>query len=161
MSQAAQSNHYALDAPRLLGLKPNHPGLSASERKYVLVQSSSDLQAEHFLAGAVLINAGEVPLMAYMVTKGTVELRVPGAPHFLGPGAVLGMAEGLAHLPVLHSAVASTDVEVQALPVVDVEMSLERSSPKLRGILQLSIERILGDRFFASRVDSVFSTERR
>lgn len=158
MSQSTQSNHYALDAPRLLGLKPNQPGLSSSERKYVLLQSSPDLQAEHFSSGSVLIKAGEVPMTAYMVTKGTVELQTSGAPHLLGPGAVLGMAEGLAHLPLLHSAVASTDVEVQALSVVDVEMSLERSSPKLRGILQLSIERILGDRFFASRVDSAFPT---
>ncbi|MFM1827577.1 MAG: hypothetical protein RLY67_958 [Pseudomonadota bacterium] len=161
MSQTAQSKLYALDAPRLAGLKPNQPGLSSSERKYVLLQSSTDLQAEQFSMGSALIKEGEVPLTAYMVTKGTIELRTPGSPHLLGPGAVVGMAEGLANLPVLYGAYALTDVEVQALSVVDVEMSLERSSPKLRGILQLSIERILGDRFFASRVDSVFSTRGR
>jgi hypothetical protein len=72
----------------------------------------------------------------------------------------MGMAEGLSHLPMRYELRADAQVEARLLSILDIEMAMEKSPPKLRGIFRLSLERILGERFFKARRENMFLDEK-
>ncbi|MFM1826812.1 MAG: hypothetical protein RLY67_193, partial [Pseudomonadota bacterium] len=109
-----------------------------------------------FPVGSLISRAGQVPLDGVLITQGFASVVVNGVTHRLGPGSVIGVAEGLAELPLLHTYHAETPVEARVLPILDIEVAMEKSPPRLRGIFKLSLERILGERFFQVRNGNLF-----
>lgn len=130
--------------------------LSGSERKFAILRDARELEAADFNAGSVVLPAGLAPLTAVLIVEGYALWNVPGEPHRLGPGAVMGIAEGLAHLPMRAEVIAETALKARLLSIIDIEMALEKSPTKLPGIMRLSLERILGDRFFQARQGNMF-----
>lgn len=149
--------HYELLTEPQGGVSTSH---LSSERKFEVLKSAPELEVAHYKPGECILPAGVAPLSAVLITHGYAVWDVPGCPHRLGPGAVMGMAEGLSHLPLRYELRSEGDVEARLLSILDIEMAMEKSPPKLRGIFRLSLERILGDRFFQSRRETMFLDEK-
>lgn len=101
--------------------------------------------------GKVLFKAQDIPLHAFLLLKGVVRIDCKPNPQMVGPGAVLGLAEGLAQTPILFEVSAVTGLEVAEISIVDLERGLGHSGKVLQGVARLAMERILHDRAFGGR----------
>jgi len=71
--------------------------------------------------------------------------------QMVGPGAVLGLAEGLAQTPITFEVSAVSVLEVAEISIVDLERALGHSGKVLQAVARLAMERILHDRAFGGR----------
>ncbi len=118
-------------------------GLSSEDRLYYQLVSDLALETSVFKPGTVLCEFGQPVGNAYVVRQGEIEVRTEGLLHRVGPGAVLGLAAGLANLPHNMGATALTVVTASVIPVHKALKAISGSHPGLRGINRNTVMRIL------------------
>ena len=119
-------------------------GLSSEERLYCSLAKTTSLQTCIFGEGQMLGVAGLEVGAAYIVMVGCVELVAGSSKFMVGPGSVIGLAEGLAMLPHTWTATARSSV-VSAL-VIQLHSALSvlsRANPGLKGIERCTVMRTL------------------
>ena len=117
--------------------------LSSDERLYFTLWGCQHLSAANFNAKQPLATRGAEVSAAYFIVRGRL-LGVEGERIYrLGPGSVIGLAEGLAHLPYSMSVVCVTDVEARLLPIAQVDRLVPRMPLALRGIMRSAVVRTL------------------
>ena len=117
--------------------------LSSDERLYFTLWGCQHLSAANFNAKQPLATRGGEVSAAYFIVRGRL-LGVEGERIYrLGPGSVIGLAEGLAHLPYSMSVVCVTDVEARLLPIAQVDRLVPRMPLALRGIMRSAVVRTL------------------
>jgi CRP-like cAMP-binding protein len=123
--------------------------LSGQQRLFFQVWASQVLQVGVFGSGHALTKAGEVPVYGYVITSGEAR-RVPLDENveevILGPGSVLGLAEGLAGIPALHTVEAISSVNCKVIPIDVAAADIERLNPGMKGICRFTLGRILNGR---------------
>ena len=121
-----------------------HSGkLNANERLYFSLWGSSELSTSLIRAKTRFARQGEPVNSAYFVIKGAV-LGVKGDEIFrLGPGSVIGLAEGVGGLPHYMDAVAVDDVQVRVFPIYAISKLVKNMPPGLKGILKSTVMRTL------------------
>lgn len=123
---------------------------SSSQVKFNDLVTALSSRSQNVALGTVLFNAQDVPLHAFLILKGIVRIDCRPNPQMVGPGAVLGLAEGLAQVAISFEVSAVTSLEVAEISIVDVERDFGHSGMVLQGIARLAMERILHDRAFGS-----------
>lgn len=86
---------------------------------------------------------GEAVSSAYFIIKGAA-LGVRGDEIYrLGPGSVIGLAEGIGAQPHYMTTIAVDDVQVRVFPVYAIAKLVKNMPPGLRGILKSTVMRTL------------------
>ena len=121
-----------------------HSGkLNANERLYCSLWGSSELSTSLIRANTRLARQGEPGRSAYFVIKGAV-LGVKGDDIYrLGPGSVIGLAEGVGGVPHNMDAIAVDDVQVRVFPIYVISKLVKNMPPGLKGILKSTVMRTL------------------
>ena len=123
--------------------------LSGQQRLFFQVWASQVLQVGVFGSGHSLTKAGEVPVYGYVITSGEAR-RMPSDENadevILGPGSVLGLAEGLAEIPAIHTVEAISSVNCKVIPIDVAVADIERLNPGMKGICRFTLGRILNGR---------------
>jgi CRP-like cAMP-binding protein len=123
---------------------------SSSQVKFNDLMKALSGNSHSIEAGTVLFNPHEIPLHAFLLLKGVIRLDCSPSPQMVGPGAVIGLAEGLAQTSISFEALAATRLEVVEISVVDIERALGHAGKTLQGIARLAMERVLHDRIFGN-----------
>ena len=121
-----------------------HSGkLNANERLYFSLWGSSDLSSSLIRAKTRFTRQGEPVSSAYFVIKGSV-LGVKGDDIYrLGPGSVIGLAEGIGGLPYDMDAITVDDVQVRVFPIYVISKLVKNMPLGLKGILKSTVMRTL------------------
>jgi CRP-like cAMP-binding protein len=121
-----------------------HSGkLSANERLYFSLWGSAELSTSLIRAKTCFAHQGEAVSSAYFVIKGAV-LGVKGEEIYrLGPGSVIGLAEGVGGLPHDMDAIAVDDVQVRVFPIYEISRLVKKLPSGLKGILRSTVMRTL------------------
>ena len=118
--------------------------MSSQERLFFKVWASDKLKIGVFDVGIEILKKGEVPLSAYAITMGSVECTDGEHEYTLGPGSVLGLAEGLAETPLRHTYTVKEFVNCKIIPIPNAMRELQLTNTGLKAVCRMTIERILG-----------------
>jgi CRP-like cAMP-binding protein len=117
--------------------------LKGEERLYVSMLNTPLLNATMFLAHKVLIRAGEQFEQGFFIVNGEVEITDQNRTFTVGPGAVLGLSEGMVGLPSRYTAVASTSIQLKIIDFHTVDSIINVLPAEVRAILATIIKRNL------------------
>lgn len=118
-------------------------GLSSEDRLYYQLVSDLTLETGAYKPGSKLCEFGQPVANAYVVRQGELEVRTEGLTYRVGPGAVLGLAAGLASQPHNMTATALTVVSASVIPMHKAMRAVTTCHPGLRGINRNTVMRIL------------------
>ena len=91
--------------------------LNSNERLYLSLWSSKELNSASFDARKRIFTKGEEVPTAFFIVSGSL-LAVDGdLIERLGPGSVIGLAEGIRGLPCPRTVITVTPVQARALPL--------------------------------------------
>jgi CRP-like cAMP-binding protein len=127
-----------------LGVDANQPAdLSSDERLLLALLDTNLLKHKRLPAEQKIVSSGEEFEEAYVVVNGEVRATRGDQTFFLGPGAVLGVAEGLVSLPSRYTLMAQTDLLVKVIPFHKVDYIVHQLPPEFKSILVTIIKRNL------------------
>ena len=118
--------------------------MSSQERLFFKVWASEKLKIGVFDKGITMLKKGEVPLSAYAITLGTVECEDEEHDYVLGPGSVIGLAEGLAEEPLRYTYTVKEFVNCKIIPITNAIRELQMTNTGLKGVCRMTLQRILG-----------------
>jgi CRP-like cAMP-binding protein len=96
-----------------------------------------------FLPHKVLIRAGEQFEEGFFIVSGEVQITHKNKTYTVGPGAVLGLSEGMVGLPSRYTAVAATSIQLKIIDFHKVDSIINVLPSEVRAILATIIKRIL------------------
>lgn len=121
-----------------------HSGkLNANERLYFSLWGSSELSSSLIRAKTRFARKGEPVSSAFFVIKGSVLGVKDDDIYRLGPGSVIGLAEGVGGLAYSMDAIAVDDVQVRVFPIYAISKLVKNMPPGLKGILKSTVMRTL------------------
>ena len=125
-------------------LKLYHSGkLNANERLYFSLWGSSELSTSLIRAKTRFAKEGETVSSAYFIIKGAA-LGLKGDEIYrLGPGSVIGLAEGIAGIDYAMTVVAVSAVQVRVMPMGSINLLIQNMASGLRGIIRSIVMRTL------------------
>ncbi len=116
---------------------------TSDERLYFSLWGSSELSTSFFDARSRICTHGAPVGAAYFVIKGHA-LGVQGETIYrMGPGSVIGLAEGVGGLPYSMTVVAVSHCQVRVFPMSTIGKLVKKMPPGLRGILKSAVMRTL------------------
>ena len=119
-------------------------GLSSEGLMFLKLQASDKLKTSAQAVGERLGNQGEDNFAsAYIVVEGHVDASTAEYRYNLGPGSVLGLAEGLTDAALTWTLSALDHVTVLEIPIDKALRGLEHANPGIRGIVRYTADRIL------------------
>jgi CRP-like cAMP-binding protein len=119
-------------------------GLSSEGLMFLKLQASDKLKTSAQPSGERLASAGEDNFAsAYIVVEGHVDAESGQYRYSLGPGSVLGLAEGLTDAALTWTLTAQDHVTVMEIPIDKALRGLEHANPGIRGIVRYTADRIL------------------
>lgn len=117
--------------------------LTSNERLYFTLWGSSELNTSLFAPKSRIATAGQAVVSAYFIINGSA-LGVQGEQIYrLGPGSVIGLAEGIGGLNYSMTVVAVSTVQVRVFPLYVISKLVKNMPPGLRGILKSTVVRTL------------------
>lgn len=120
--------------------------LGGQERLFYRLWASKLLQTGVFEPGQVIQRKDAVPSYAFVVVSGEVQVIDGPEEYQLGPGTVIGLAEGLCDLPARYDYKAISAVNCKVIPIDTACREIARINSGLKGICRFTVERILGQR---------------
>lgn len=118
-------------------------GLSSEDRLYYQLVSELSLGSAAFKPGSNLCVFGQPVGDAYVVRQGELDVHTEGLSYRVGPGAVIGLAAGLADVPHNMTATAVTVVTASVIPIFKALKAITGCHPGLRGINRSTVMRVL------------------
>jgi CRP-like cAMP-binding protein len=149
------TGQFQVDTDKLNGLEIQDPystanlaifksgQLSSTERLYFSLLSSPLLSSVSFKANSKLLTLGQELSCAYLVVKGELLSIQNDQVQRLGPGSVLGLAEGLSGMPYNKTIVAVSAVQARVIPLHKVDSILPKLPLIMRKIIQTTAKRTL------------------
>jgi CRP-like cAMP-binding protein len=117
--------------------------LTSEERLYFTLWGSSQLSTASFSARKRLVTKGAEVHAAYFIVSGNL-LGIDGDTIYrLGPGSVIGLAEGVGGLPYSMTVVSVDAVQARLIAMHKVDGLLAKMPAGLRGILRSAVVRTL------------------
>lgn len=118
--------------------------LTSNERLYFSLWGSKLLSAVSFEAKKKVFEAGSDIAVAYFIVSGSL-LSIEGDNiERLGPGSVIGLAEGLVGMRFNKTILSVTPVQARVIPLHKVDQIIPKLPDAFRGIFQNTIKRTLG-----------------
>lgn len=118
--------------------------LSSNERLYFSLWSSKHLSSVSFEAKKKVLEAGAEISSAYFVVSGNLLAIQGDRIERLGPGSVLGLAEGLAGVRFAKTIVTVTAVQMRIIPLTRLDRIIPTLPEALREIIRTTVKRTLG-----------------
>jgi CRP-like cAMP-binding protein len=117
--------------------------LSSDERLLFQIMADPNLMATLFDAGSVLAHKDEFIETGHVVVSGTVEIIHTRGNFLVGPGAVIGLSEGLLGLKATSTVRAVTAVNTRMIPMHTGALVTFESHRGIKSIFRSLIARIL------------------
>ena len=117
---------------------------SSQERLYFSLWASPLLNDGVFKIGEMLAHKGEIVVNAYIIISGELDAHDGTTRFTLGPGSVLGLAEGLAHKPYSMTVMAKSVVTTRILRLDKIDREIPKMNAGIRGICRGAVMRTLG-----------------
>ena len=108
--------------------------LTSDERLYFTLWGSSHLNS------SLISDQTRIATTGQPVTTVCVVIEV----YRLGPGSVIGLAEGLAHLPYSMTVVTVSKVQVRLFAMHKINALLDRTPNAFKSIMRTTVMRTLG-----------------
>lgn len=118
--------------------------LSSEEHLFCRLWASNMLRGELFTKGDRLMRKGEQIEFAHILFKGQATVTTDSQEFLIGPGTVIGLAEGLAGEPAAWDVRAASLLMTRIIPIDHALREMMDSNPGLRSICRITIMRILG-----------------
>jgi CRP-like cAMP-binding protein len=117
--------------------------LVSNERLYFTLWGSAELNTSLFTPRSRIATVGQAVGAAYFIINGSA-LGLQGDNIYrLGPGSVIGLAEGIGALNYSMTVVAVSTVQVRVIPMYVVSKLVTKMPSGLRGILKSTVMRTL------------------
>lgn len=117
--------------------------LVSNERLYFTLWGCADLNMSLFEPRTRICTAGEPAETGFFITSGSA-LGIQGTHIYrLGPGSVIGLAEGIGGLGYAMTVVSVGALQVRMIPMHSINVTLQTMSPGLRGIVRSLVMRTL------------------
>lgn len=117
--------------------------LSSEERLYTRIWGSNLLKTGFFTRGENLMLAGQTITEAHIIIQGQVTAKDEHSEVLMGPGCVIGLAEGLSGRPAQWTIRADSLLNTRVIPMARALEEVRNASPELRSICQMTVMRIL------------------
>jgi CRP-like cAMP-binding protein len=117
--------------------------LTSDERLYLSLCGSALLSSVTFGPKHRIIAAGQTYQHAYLIVSGTLIGTQGDDIYRFGPGAVLGLAEGVINQPSKYSVITATAVQARLLPLHRIDAIVAKLPLEVSSIMQTVIKRIL------------------
>lgn len=117
--------------------------LTSDERLYLSLCGSTQLSSVTFGPKHKIISAGQTHQQAYIIVSGTLIGTQGDDIYRFGPGAVLGLAEGVINQPSKYSVITTSAVQARLLPLHRIDSIVAKLPLEVRSIMQTVIKRIL------------------
>jgi CRP-like cAMP-binding protein len=124
-----------------------YKGLSSDERKFLSLMHAGELRSRIFAQDELIFEANKPAIQALLILEGEALWEVSEQPCKLGPGSVVGLAEGLAGLRHLYNLRAISQVRAKTLTLSELVADLESANAGIKGLFRVTLERILESRF--------------
>jgi len=149
------SSSFAIDLEKLKGLGITDPRtsaaldlirsklLSSDQRLFLSLWGSNLLKTTIFESRKKIISAGSLVEEGYLIISGSL-VGVEGEQIYrFGPGAVLGLAEGMINCPSKISVITTTAVQARLIPFHKVDNIISSLPQEMKAILQTIVKRTL------------------
>ena len=117
--------------------------LTSDERLYLSLWGSPLLSSMTFEPKRKIIAAGETIEQAYLIVSGTLVGTQGDDIYRFGPGAVLGLAEGVINQPSKYSVITVSAVQARVIPLHRIDSIVAKLPLEVRSIMQTIIKRTL------------------
>jgi CRP-like cAMP-binding protein len=117
--------------------------LTSNERLYLSLWSSKFFDTISFTARSKILAQGQELSDAYFVVKGDMLAIQGNQVERMGPGSVLGLAEGLSGLRYNKTILCMTPVQARVIPLHKVDGILPKLPTLMRQIIQTTVKRTL------------------
>ena len=153
MSQVRSS--FAIDLEKLTSLGIKDPrsaaaieliqskSLTSDQRLFLSLWGSSLLKTTLFEPKKKIITAGQLVEEGYLIISGSLVGLEGDHIYRLGPGAVLGLAEGIINQPSKMTVMTTTAVQARLIPFHKIDSIIAVLPLELRAILQTIVKRTL------------------
>lgn len=122
----------------------DNKGLSSEGLMFLKLQASDKLTTSVQAQGQVLGSLNEDNFAsAYIVVDGQVDAESEVYKYTLGPGSVLGLAEGVTDTPLKWTLTALNQVTLMSISIDKVLRGLDHANPGIRGIVRYTADRVL------------------
>jgi CRP-like cAMP-binding protein len=118
--------------------------LSAEERLYFTLWSCRLLSAVNLPEGQRLLAEGDDVATGYFLIDGGAMYKSGETLYRLGPGAVIGVAEGMARRPMRFDVIVTKNSRAMSIPLYQADAAFANLPPTLRGIFSTVTGRTLG-----------------
>jgi CRP-like cAMP-binding protein len=119
-------------------------GLSSEGLMFLKLQASDKLRTTVQPTGDQLGHIHEDNFAsAFIVVEGHVDAESERFKYSLGPGSVLGLAEGVTDSPLGWTLTALDHVTLMNLPIDKVLRGLDHANPGIRGIVRYTADRVI------------------
>ena len=153
MSQVSSS--FAIDLEKLKSLGINDPrsaaalemildkSLTSDQRLFLSLWGSHLLKTVLFEPKQKIITAGSLVEEGYLIISGSLVGIEDDHIYRLGPGAVLGLAEGVINRPSKMTVITATSVQARLIPFHKIDSVISLLPKEVRGILYTIVKRTL------------------
>ena len=153
MSQVSSS--FAIDLEKLKSLGINDPrsaaalemildkSLTSDQRLFLSLWGSHLLKTVLFEPKQKIITAGSLVEEGYLIISGSLVGIEDDHIYRLGPGAVLGLAEGVINRPSKMTVITATSVQARLIPFHKIDSVISLLPKEVRGILFTIVKRTL------------------
>lgn len=117
--------------------------LSSEEHLFCRLWASNQLRGELFTKGDRLMRRGEQPEFAHILFKGQALVSTGDEEFLIGPGAVIGLAEGLTGAPALWDVRAASLLMTRIIPIDAALQAVDRADPGLRALCRVTARHVL------------------
>jgi len=149
------SSSFAIDLEKLKSLGINDPrsaaalemildkSLTSDQRLFLSLWGSHLLKTVLFEPKQKIITAGSLVEEGYLIISGSLVGIEDDHIYRLGPGAVLGLAEGVINRPSKMTVITATSVQARLIPFHKIDSVISLLPKEVRGILFTIVKRTL------------------
>ncbi len=116
-----------------------YKGLSSDERKFLSLMHAGELRSRIFAQDELIFEANKPAIQAVLILEGEALWEVSEQPCKLGPGSVVGLAEGLAGLRHLYNLRAISQVRAETLALLELVADLESANAGIKGLFRVTL----------------------
>ena len=127
--------------------------MNCDERLLFQIMAHPDLKTTLFDPGNVLMIKDEFVSTAHVVVSGFVEIFHSDRSYIVGPGAVIGLSEGMAGVKSACKVQAKTAVNTRILPIDITLRDVGRANNSVKAIFRILVSRILHCKKFSESLN--------
>jgi len=138
-------NHFGITDVRSVAARDliRSKSLTSDQRLFLSLLASTLLKTALFAPKKRIISAGTLVEEGYLIIGGSLVGIEDEKIYRFGPGAVLGLAEGMINQPSKISVVTTTAVQVRVIPFHKVDAIISLLPKGMKEVLQTIIKRTL------------------